>query len=133
MRRGAQWGSPACVAANGQRHDMVEGRLDARSREHEQDQAETHEDEQQLRYAGTELNDRDILVARMIRITRPRMIVRAGAVMVRPINAVAAGSGPVHVRALRCAGIAVLVEMHVQTAQLQGEQAEARSEQGDRA
>ena len=126
MRGRAQRRSPAHITHDGSWYGSDRQYLSSRPQDRKQAESEPDEEHQQLRHAGIKLDDRHVLVAVMI-LTAGMLvtIIRASEMRVRPVTL---GALAVHMRALRRADIAMGIDVHMQAAQLQGDEAQTRGQ-----
>ena len=103
---------------SGTRRDFI-----ARPQDYDKSKPEPHEKYQKFRCTGAELDDGEVFVAGMVCVSAVALTTSVFAMMMRRV-AVAMSALAVNMCALRSANIAPGIDVHVQSAQLHGEQAE---------
>ena len=103
------------MAPGGRWTHKVQRNLVAQFSDDKQKQSDPDEKQQNLRCAGTEFGDRDVLVTSMVRIAAMPVSIDVGAIDMCAVS--------VNMRALRSTDIAIGIDVSMQAAQLQGEQA----------
>ena len=108
------------MAPGGRWTHKVQRNLVAQFSDDKQKQSDPDEKQQNLRCAGTEFGDRDVFVTSMVRIAAMPVSIDAGAIDMCAVS--------VNMRALRSTNIAIGIDVRMQAAQLQGEQAQTSDE-----
>ena len=103
------------------RRDLI-----GRSKNHEERESKCNQVQQQFRHRGTEFHDGYVLVAGVVLLAAMNGPVRrVGQTQMCRVTVMMTAGLPVHMRTLGRTDIAVRVDMHVQAAQLQSDEAYA--------
>ena len=103
------------------RRDLI-----GRFKNHEQRESKRNQVQHQFRHRGTELHDGHVRITGVALFTAMNGLVRrVGEIQMCRITVMMAAGLPVQMRTLGCTHIAVSVDMHMQAAQLQSDEAYA--------